>query len=147
MPDRTATTHWTGPLTTGSGTVSLATSGAGQFPFSLSTRAGDSEGQTGPEELIAAAHSACYSMQLSALLTEADTPPEWIDTSATVTQRPRGDAFPITDIQLTVRASVPGIDKSAFEQSASKAKEICPVSVALAGPTITVRAVLEENTR
>src|SRR3982074_2290640 len=79
MPDRIATTRWTGALTTGSGITNLASSGAGQFTFSLPTRAGEPNGQTSPEELVAAAHSACYSMQLSALLTAAGKPPARID--------------------------------------------------------------------
>lgn len=142
MSDRTATTQWDGDLTSGSGTIALTSSGAGEFPFSLATRAGDPDGQTGPEELIAAAHSACFSMQLAALLTEAGTPADWISTEATVSQNQRGDSFPITDIRLAVRAAVPGVDADDFHRTAAKAKEICPVSVALAGPSITLAAEL-----
>ena len=144
MPDRIATTRWTGALTTGSGITNLASSGAGQFTFSLPTRAGEPNGQTSPEELVAAAHSACYSMQLSALLTAAGTPPERIDTPATVSQNQRGEAYLITGIRLIVRAAVPGADAAAFRRAAEKAKDVCPVSVALSGTAITLDAELEQ---
>lgn len=145
MADRTATTHWSGGLTTGSGTIQLVSSGAAAFDYSLATRAGEPQGRTSPEELLAASHSACYSMQLSALLTSQGAPPEEIETTATVSQRQRGEAFPITDIALRVRAVVPGIDSGAFQRAAEKAKEICPVSEALAGPAISlVEATLEQ---
>lgn len=143
MPDRIATTHWKGSLFKGSGTIDLVSSQAGHFTFSLSTRTGEPDGQTSPEELIAAAHSACYSMQLSALLTAANTPPERIDTTAAVSQKQRGEAYVITDSQLTVRAVVPGIDATTFRRAAENAKNGCPVSVALQGVTITLDAELE----
>ncbi|GAA4203356.1 OsmC family peroxiredoxin [Streptosporangium oxazolinicum] len=144
MPDRIATTRWTGDLTTGSGTVTLVSSGAGGFTFSLPTRAGEPNGQTSPEELVAAAHSACYSMQLSALLTAAGTPPERIDTTVTVSQNPRDGAYLITEIRVAVLAAVPGADAEGFRRAAEKAKETCPVSVALGGTVITLDAELEQ---
>ncbi|MER5646413.1 OsmC family peroxiredoxin [Streptosporangium sp. NPDC002524] len=144
MPDRIATTRWTGDLTTGSGTVTLVSSGAGGFTFSLPTRAGAANGQTSPEELVAAAHSACYSMQLSALLTAAGTPPERIDTTVTVSQNLRGEAYLITEIRVVVRAAVPGADPEDFRRAAERAKETCPVSVALGGTEITLDAELEQ---
>jgi osmotically inducible protein OsmC len=146
MPDRAATTTWSGPLSGGSGTISLESSGAGRFPFSLATRAGEPEGETGPEEMIAAAHSACYSMQLSALLTGAGTPPDALDTRAVVTQQQQGAAFPITGIALSVRATVPGCDEESFQVAAEEAKRTCPVSVALSGTEITVHAHLQNTT-
>ena len=85
MPSRDATTHWQGDLQTGSGTVTLDSSNAGQFPVSFPTRAGEPDGQTSPEELIAAAHSACYAMSLSNGLTQAGHPPTTLDVSAEVT--------------------------------------------------------------
>ncbi|PKW13043.1 OsmC family protein [Saccharopolyspora spinosa] len=143
MTDRNATTQWTGDLKNGSGTVTLDSSNVGEFPVTWASRAEDPDGRTSPEELIAAAHSACYSMQLSGLLTAAGTPPERIDTSAEVGFGPRGEGFAITGIALTVRAKVPGIDADVFHQTALKAKEICPVSAALTGTTITLDAVLD----
>lgn len=142
MTDRNATTAWQGDLSSGSGLVTLESSNAGQFPVSFATRAEDPNGQTSPEELIAAAHSSCYSMQLSGLLTEAGHPPERIDTSAEVTLSPSGGGFAISQIALIVRARVPGADDDAFQRSAQQAKEICPVSAALTGTTITLDASL-----
>jgi osmotically inducible protein OsmC len=97
-------------------------------------------GKTSPEELIAAAHAACFSMALSAGLAKAETPPDELKTSATVTFQP-GEG--ITKIVLTVVGNVPGIDEAAFEAAAQDAKANCPVSKALAGvPEITLDASL-----
>lgn len=143
MADRNATTNWSGDLGSGSGSVTLDSSNTGRFPVTWASRTEEPDGRTSPEELIAAAHSSCYSMQLSGLLTEAGTPPRTIDTSAEVGFGKSGGGFAITGIALTVRADVPGTDQAAFDQAAQKAKEICPVSAALAGTTITLDATLE----
>ncbi|HJQ46725.1 MAG TPA: OsmC family protein [Amycolatopsis sp.] len=142
MTDRLATTTWTGDLLAGSGTVTLESSKAGQFAFSWAARAEEPNGLTSPEELIAAAHSSCYSMQLSALLAQAGTPPQRIETSARVSFGPRGEGFAITGILLTVRATVPGIEPAGFSAAAEKAKQVCPVSAALTGTEITLDAAL-----
>ncbi len=142
MADRNATTTWNGDLGSGSGLVTLDSSNAGQFPVSFATRAEDPAGQTSPEELIAAAHSSCFSMQLSGVLGESGLTPERIDASAEVTLGKSGGGFAITGIALTVRANVPGADDATFQQAAQKAKEICPVSAALTGTTITLDAAL-----
>lgn len=144
MADRSATTHWFGALTTGSGTVRLDSSQAGQFDFSLPSRASDVHGKTNPEELIAAAHSACYSMQLSALLTSAGTPPEHLATEAVVTQGMRDGAYVITRVRLVVRGVVPGVDATSFQSAAELAKNTCPVSIALNGTEIVLDAALED---
>ncbi|CAM06130.1 osmotically inducible protein OsmC [Saccharopolyspora erythraea NRRL 2338] len=143
MTERNATTQWTGDLKSGSGNVALESSAAGTFPVTWASRAEAPEGRTSPEELIAAAHSSCYSMQLSGLLTAAGTPPESISTSAEVSFGPRGDGFAITGIALTVRARVPSADAASFDEAARKAKDICPVSAALTGTTISLDAALE----
>ena len=142
MADRNATTTWNGDLGSGSGLVTLDSSNAGQFPVSFATRSEDPNGQTSPEELIAAAHSSCFSMQLSGLLGGSELTPETIDTSAEVSFGKKGDGFAITGIHLTVRAAVPGADDATFQDAAQKAKEICPVSAALTGTTITLDAAL-----
>jgi len=142
MADRNASTLWRGDLMSGSGVVTLDSSNAGEFPVSFASRAEDPNGQTSPEELIAAAHSSCYSMQLSALLAAAGTPPETIETSAEVTLGKKGDGFAITGISLIVRATVPGAADDAFQQAARQAKETCPVSAALTGTEITLDASL-----
>jgi lipoyl-dependent peroxiredoxin len=144
MPSRDATTHWRGDLKTGSGTVTLDSSNAGSFAVSFPTRAGDPDGQTSPEELIAAAHSACYAMSLSGGLAKAGTPVEELDVTAEVTLgRPDGGGLTITSVVLTVEATVPGVDDAVFQEAATVAKAGCPVSRALAAvPSITVEARL-----
>jgi osmotically inducible protein OsmC len=140
--DRRADVTWQGSLMDGSGTITNTTSGAiGAQPVSWAARSEDATaGKTSPEELIAAAHAACFSMALSSGLAKAGTPPEELQTSATVTFQP-GEG--ITRIALTVEGSVPGIDENAFRDAAQAAKENCPVSKALASvPEITLDAKL-----
>ena len=142
MTERTAQVTWRGSLLEGSGTVDSTTSGAfGSLGVTWKARSEDEHGGlTSPEELIAAAHAACFSMALSGGLARADTPADELRTSATVTFRP-GEG--ITRIALTVEGIVPGIDGVAFEEAAQAAKENCPVSKALAGvPEITLEAWL-----
>ncbi|MET9066127.1 OsmC family protein [Streptosporangium sandarakinum] len=136
---RTATTQWKGALLDGSGTVSLDTSGVGRFDVSWPSRAEQANGKTSPEELIAAAHSACFSMALSHGLAQAGTPPQTVETRADVTFQP-GEG--ITGIVLSVRAQVPGLSAEEFRTAAENAKANCPVSKALAGTTITLDAEL-----
>jgi lipoyl-dependent peroxiredoxin len=136
---RTANAHWEGPLLSGKGKVSLDSSKAGTFDVTWASRAEQPEGRTSPEELIAAAHSTCYSMALSHGLAQAGTPPETVDTKADVTFQP-GEG--ITGIHLTVRATVPGLSAADFERAAQDAKSNCPVSKALTGTTITLDAAL-----
>jgi osmotically inducible protein OsmC len=133
MPSRDATTHWEGDLMTGKGAVTLDSSNAGVFPVSFPTRAGEPDGQTSPEELIAAAHSSCFAMALSNELATAGTPAASLDVSAEVTLDRIGGEFAITTIVLTVEASVPGMDDAAFQTAAAAAKAGCPVSKALTG--------------
>ncbi len=136
---RTATTQWKGALFDGSGQVSLDSSGVGTYDVSWPSRAEEANGKTSPEELIAAAHSSCYSMALSNELNKAGNPPQIIETKADVTFQP-GEG--ITGIVLSVRAQVPGISADAFQKTAEAAKVGCPVSKALAGTTITLNAEL-----
>jgi osmotically inducible protein OsmC len=140
--DRRADVTWLGGLMDGSGTIRSTTSGAiGEQGVSWAARSEDATGgKTSPEELIAAAHASCFSMALSAGLAKAGTPPEQLDTSATVTFQP-GEG--ITKIALTVEGRVPGLDAAGFEEAAQGAKANCPVSKALAGvPEITLEAKL-----
>jgi osmotically inducible protein OsmC len=136
---RNATTHWEGSLMEGAGRVTLESSDLGTFEVTWASRANEPEGRTSPEELIAAAHSSCFSMALSSALAKAGTPPEAMDTSAAVTFQP-GEG--ITGIHLTVRATVPGISAEGFVEAAEGAKANCPVSKALTGTTITLDAAL-----
>lgn len=136
---RTATTRWEGSLFEGAGRVTLDSSGLGTYEVSWAARAEEPGGKTSPEELIAAAHSSCFSMALSNGLAKAGTPPTSLDTSADVTFQP-GEG--ITGIKLTVRGVVPGISAEDFVAAAETAKEGCPVSQALTGTTITLDAAL-----
>ena len=139
--DRRAEVTWKGSLMDGSGTIESTTSGAiGTQPVSWPNRAEDAPSATSPEELIAAAHAACFSMALSHGLAQAGNPPDELKTSATVTFQP-GEG--ITKIALAVEGNVPGIDAGAFQEAAKGAKENCPVSKALAAvPEITLEAEL-----
>ncbi|MDZ5660399.1 OsmC family peroxiredoxin [Nocardioides sp. zg-1308] len=136
---RTATTHWHGTLLEGAGKVSLDSSGTGTFEVSWPSRAEEADGRTSPEELIAAAHSSCFSMALSHGLTEAGTPPTSLRTSAVVELTP---GTGITGIRLSVRGVVENITGDEFVAAAEAAKAGCPVSQALAGTTITLDAAL-----
>jgi osmotically inducible protein OsmC len=136
---RRATTHWEGSLTEGGGKVTLNSSGVGSYDVTWASRAEDPNGRTSPEELIAAAHSSCFSMALSNGLTKGGNPPEALDTTADVTFQP-GEG--ITGVHLTVTGRVPGMTAEAFQQAAEEAKANCPVSKALTGTTITLDATL-----
>ncbi|MEU8544859.1 OsmC family protein [Streptomyces sp. NPDC048717] len=136
---RHAHTVWQGDLMKGSGEVSLDSSGIGTYPVSWPARAEQPNGKTSPEELIAAAHSACYSMALSHALGGAGNPPTRLETKADVTFQP---GTGITGIHLSVRGEVPGIDAAQFQSLAEDAKKNCPVSQALTGTTITLSAEL-----
>jgi lipoyl-dependent peroxiredoxin len=140
--ERRAEVRWQGSLLEGSGTIESTTSGAfGGLGVTWKARTEDETGGlTSPEELIAAAHAACFSMALSAGLARAGTPADELHTSATVTFQP-GEG--ITRIALTVEGRVPGLVDAGFRQQAENAKENCPVSKALAGvPEISLEATL-----
>lgn len=136
---RTATTNWQGSLMEGSGQVTLESSGLGTYDVTWPSRSEEPNGRTSPEELIAAAHSSCFSMALSHALAQQGNPPERLDTTAAVTFQP-GQG--ITGIHLTVRGDVPGMTADAFAEAAEGAKTGCPVSQALTGTTITLTATL-----
>ncbi|HET7474920.1 MAG TPA: OsmC family peroxiredoxin [Dermatophilaceae bacterium] len=145
MATRTARTAWNGGLQDGSGQVELTSSGTGTFEVSWPRRTADAaDGTTSPEELIAAAHSSCLSMQLSALIGRAGGTPQSIDTTADVSFGPDpAGGFRITGIKVTVRAEVEGMDADTFAEVAQQAKATCPVSKALTGVDITLDAALE----
>jgi len=140
--DRKAQVTWEGDLMTGKGRIETVTSGAfGGLDVSWPARSEEPGGLTSPEELIAGAHAACFSMALSSGLAQAGHAPEKLETSATVTFQP-GEG--ITKIALEVVGRVPGMDEAEFEQAAAQAKENCPVSKALAGvPEIGLTARLD----
>ncbi|GAA1841505.1 OsmC family peroxiredoxin [Pseudonocardia ailaonensis] len=146
MPTRTARTAWNGSLEEGSGQVELSSSKVGTYDVSFPKRAADDAGgTTSPEELIAAAHSACYAMQLSALIGQAGGTTESLDVKADVSLGPDpAGGFRLTGIALTVRGEVTGLDAAGFEKAAQDAKAGCPVSKALTGVEITLDAALEQ---
>ena len=130
MPTRKASATWQGGLQKGSGTFKGQTGLGGQYNFS--SRFENGEGSN-PEELLAAAHAACYSMALSVGLEQAGFTPTRVDTQAACTVEKQGAGFKITRMQLTVTAQVPNIDDAKFQSIAAATKEGCPVSGAIKG--------------
>lgn len=139
--DKTGSAHWEGSLKKGKGTVSTESGALSDNPYGFNTRF-EGEPGTNPEELIAAAHASCFSMAFSMLLGEEDFTPDSIDTKAVVTLDKQDDGFAITRVALNMKARIPGIDKSQFEEIANKAKAGCPVSK-LFTAEITLKAELE----
>lgn len=135
-----STTLWIGDLTSGSGTISLDSSEAAEFPVTWAGRTDGEAGRTNPEELLGAAHASCYSMQFSGLLAKAGTPPKSLQVTAAVTFDPAQGG--ILGSHLLVSADIPGISEEAFQNLADEARATCPVSRALAGVTITLEASL-----
>lgn len=147
MPTRSARTDWTGTLEEGTGRVELTSSGLDTFEVSFPKRsAEEANGSTSPEELIAAAHSSCYAMQLSALIGAAGGTPQALDVSADVALGPDSadGGFRLTGITIRVRGEVDGLDAEGFAKAAADAKASCPVSKALTGVEITLDAALEQ---
>jgi osmotically inducible protein OsmC len=146
MPTRTAHTAWTGTLQEGSGRVELVSSQIATYDVSFPRRtADDAEGVTSPEELIAAAHSSCFAMQLSGNIGRAGGTPVSLDVRADVTIGPDpAGGLHLTQIALTVRGKVDGLDAAGFQEAAEGAKTGCPISKALTGVEITLDAALED---
>jgi osmotically inducible protein OsmC len=130
---RNAKAHWEGTLVEGSGTVHLASSDIGTFPITWASRAESPEGRTSPEELIAAAHAACFSMALSNGLAKSNTPAKFLDTSVEVDFQP---GVGITEIRIALTGEAEGLDAAGFAAAADDAKANCPVSTALAAVPI-----------
>src|ERR1700691_6058818 len=145
MPTRTARTAWTGSMQDGKGLVELTSSKIGTYEVSFPRRPADEAGgYTSPEELIAAAHSACYAMALSGGVGRAGFTPQALDVQADVTLGPDpAGGFRLTGIKLTVRGEVDGLTADQFAQAAAEAKATCPVSKALTGVDISLDAELE----
>lgn len=140
MATRTGSAVWEGTLKGGKGSLKLG-SGAYEGAYSFSSRFEEGKG-TNPEELIGAAEAACFSMALSANLEKAGHPATRINTTATVKLGMVDGAPTITTIDLNTEAEVPGIEDQAFQEQAEKTKKTCPVSRALAGPQINLKAKL-----
>jgi osmotically inducible protein OsmC len=143
MAERSATTVWEGNLPKGKGTLNGASGALSELGVSWASRTERSNGQTSPEELIAAAHSSCFSMALSNELSEGGHDPEQLEVTAKVTLDEKDGAPTVITSELTVTGTVPGIDQAAFEAAAQEAGKNCPISRALAGVDISVSATLQ----
>lgn len=140
MPTRKAHARWEGSVKEGKGTVDFG-NGLFEGPYSFGSRFEDGRG-TNPEELLGAAHAACFAMALSLVLGQAGFKPDYVDAAAHVTVKSQDGGFKITKSHLVCEAQVPGIDSAIFMQHAEEAKAGCPVSRALAGTEITLNAKL-----
>ena len=142
---RRATATWSGDLLSGRGSVSAATTGVFRdLPTTWASRTGEPEGITSPEELLAAAHAACFSMACSNILAKAGTPPTRLDVEVTIGADRLEAGFTVTDAAIVVRATVPGATQESFVAAAAEAKDGCPISRALKGNVaMTVEAILE----
>jgi len=140
---RTAETVWNGSLEKGAGTISGKSGALDALPVTWASRTEQPAGKTSPEELAAAAHSSCYSMALSLRLGEHGVTADRLSVSATVTLDAVDGLPTIVSSELTVSASVPGLDDSTFQQIVDEASALCPVSRLFAGATITVSATLQ----
>ena len=141
MPTRIAEAEWKGNLAEGSGRLKVG-SGAFEGPYSFKSRFEEGQSATNPEELLGAAHAGCFTMALTAQLSRQRITPVRLKTEARVKLEKVGDAFSITQIELETEAEVPGVDDATFQKYALDAKQNCPVSKALAGVEITLKAKL-----
>jgi lipoyl-dependent peroxiredoxin len=137
VAERTADVVWTGTLVQGSGVLTLASGATPELPVTWASRTKRSEGKTSPEELLAAALAACFSMAFSSDLTNAGTPPTRLDVEATATLDDTKAGKAVTGIALTVRGVVPGIDAAAFKRAAEAASKGCPIARSLA-PSVRI---------
>lgn len=143
MTEKTASVHWEGQGKKGLGQISTETAALKAYPYGFGSRFEDDRKGTNPEELLGAAHAACFTMAFSFACDKAGFATEEVDTQAAVRLMPQGEGFLIDRIVLTLKARVPGIDESKFQQIAKAAKRDCPLSKALASvPQIELTATL-----
>jgi osmotically inducible protein OsmC len=143
MSDKTATVHWEGQGKKGIGKISTETQALQAYPYGFASRFEDDKRGTNPEELLAAAHAACFTMAFSFACDAAGFSTASVDTTAAVRLVMKGGGFMIDHISLRLEATVPGIDEATFQKIAAKAKQDCPLSKALAAvPDISLTAVL-----
>ena len=144
MSDKTASVHWEGRGKQGVGRISTETSALKDYPYGYASRFEDDKRGTNPEELLGAAHAACFSMAFSFACDAAGFATERVDTKAAVRLVMKGGGFSIDRIALTLEASIPGLDEATFQKIAAKAKADCPLSKALAAvPEVTLQATLK----
>jgi osmotically inducible protein OsmC len=142
IAQRSAQCTWNGDLAHGKGSVDGASGALTELPVTWASRTERSAGQTSPEELIAAAHASCFSMALAHELSQGANAPDQLEVTARVTLDERDGAPTVTTSEITVEGRVPGVDQEAFTKAATNAGKQCPVSRALAGVEISVRATL-----
>lgn len=146
MIEKTASVHWEGPGKKGQGQISTQTGALERYPYGFASRFEDDRRETNPEEILAAAHAACFSMAFSFACEKAGFATSALDTQARVRLDRQGDAFVIDCITLTLTASVPGMDEAQFQEIAASAKRDCPLSKALASvPEINLQATLDHG--
>jgi osmotically inducible protein OsmC len=147
MIERTASVHWEGAGKNGQGRISTETQALKEHPYGFANRFEDDRRGTNPEEILAAAHAACFAMAFSFACDKAGFATTMVDTQARVRLAKQGEGFAIDRIALTLNASVPGVDEARFQQLADAAKRDCPLSKALASvPEITLQAKLQAST-
>ena len=143
MSEKTASIHWEGAGKTGQGQISTETGALNKHPYGFHSRFGDDRKGTNPEEIVGAAHAACFTMAFAFAAEAAGHPTQDIDSTAQVRLVKEGEGFAIDRIALTLTATVPGIDEATFQKLAADAKANCPLSKALAGvPEVTLQATL-----
>ncbi|MGV8804979.1 MAG: OsmC family peroxiredoxin [Polaromonas sp.] len=143
MTEKTASVHWLGRGKQGQGQISTETAALKAYPYGFGSRFEDDRRGTNPEELLGAAHAACFAMAFSFACDKAGFATESVDTQAKVQLVAQGEGFVIDRIALTLRATIPGIDEATFKTLAEGAKKDCPLSKALASvPEITLQATL-----
>lgn len=143
MTEKTASVHWEGPGKTGQGQISTETDALKAYPYGFGSRFADDRRGSNPEELLGAAHAACFTMAFSFACDKAGFATASVDTQAKVRLAQQGEGFVIDRIALTLSARVPGLDEARFQQIAEGAKQNCPLSKALASvPSITLSATL-----
>ena len=144
MTEKTATVHWEGQGKKGLGTISTETGALKNYPYGFASRFGDDRRGTNPEEILGAAHAACFTMAFSFACDKAGLATTDVDTKASVRLSKQGEGFVIDHIALSLQATVPGIDEAKFQQIAAAAKRDCPLSKALASVAeITLKATLK----
>ncbi|MFY3385324.1 OsmC family protein [Paracidovorax sp. MALMAid1276] len=143
MSEKRASVHWVGAGKAGQGQISTETGALDKYPYGFASRFGDDRKGTNPEEILGAAHAACFTMAFSFAADKAGVKTETLSTTAAVRLAKEGDGFVIDRIALTLEAKVPGMDDAAFQKLAAEAKANCPLSKALAAvPEITLQAKL-----
>lgn len=142
---KNASVHWDGAGKTGQGQISVETGALKSYPYGFGSRFEDDRKGTNPEEIVGAAHAACFTMAFAFACEKAGMPTQSVDTTAAVRLVKDGDGFKIDRIALTLEASIPGIDDAKFQEIANAAKADCPLSKALGGvPEITLKATLRK---